>query len=337
MKDVKIQKSLDLRTLIGLMQIPEVNEVIKLKVEELMSGEFEPLIRGYSEHTEKYYQSLFECRVQLEEAAGNKLYPPLHWFELYMYSDNFWGTSCWDSSYGRCTSVYDLLPKDVLDLILEELVEPGKIHSKTVYSRFQKNTVDLQFVRMSPNHIVGTVRENYKAPVDKLEKTDRISDEQQEWQCFEKAHRVLSDYHRKYPEMSKFFIKWYVDTVLPVLKSADAVNSGKTPPFPFKVFFNKQEDSELPSPGLPRKVYRTDPVTGERSLTVVVPEKLVFKTTEIHLVPTREVTLAPGETAETVEDPEVRAILESPDTAVEYDGEDMEIEDPYLEDYDYVT
>ncbi len=337
MTNNKVQKGADLRDIIEMMQIPELNEFFKLSVEAFKSGAHKSRIDEHSRQVHNHYQRLFEEPARVEKSAGNKMYPPLYWFDFFMLFDNFWEIIGWESTSQGHSSAYNVLPKDVFERLTEELVDPRKVHSRTIYSRFLEKTVDLEFVRTSPYQIVGTVRESLEAGVCNVEKTDRIRNKQEEWRFFEKAHRVVEDYHQKFPEASSSFIKWYLHNVAPILKAASAVNHGETPALPFKVYFNKLEDGEMPSPQLPRKEYRIDPKTGKRTVTVVVPEKMVIKTTEIHLVPTREVRLAPGETAETVGDPEVRAILEDPDTVIMVDGKELEVEESYVEDNDYLT
>jgi hypothetical protein len=83
---------------------------------------------------------------------------------------------------------------------------------KAVHSDLLNKTVDLQFVRYSPGHLFGTVKENPD--------TAKVRDNMNRFTLernMELAYRVFFHYVQKFPELNKSFIIWFLHQALSLL------------------------------------------------------------------------------------------------------------------------
>jgi hypothetical protein len=209
-----VSKNISIYELISLVHIPEVNKIIESALEELRRGTFSPCILDYESKKKNYYQSLFEDLYPGEGEGSDGFY----WFELTQFDEWQWRMTSIEPKPPPHMHYYQVLPRDVIDGMAHTLVNPDKVITmKAVHSRSLNKKVDLQFVKFSPIHMFGTVRENlddwqevFNGDRDVLEKD------------LDAAFRLFFYYLHKYPDLNKEFMQRYIKKMIPKLKEMEA-------------------------------------------------------------------------------------------------------------------
>ena len=202
-----MNKDVNLYDLIDLVHIPAVNPVFASLLERLKIGDLRPCFDAYQRKMNIFYNHLFINHFQ----AGQN--PPLYWFHLTRYDTWEWRITHMVPTPENILLRHEILPRDIIDEITRELVDPDKIITmKAVYSNSLNKTVDLQFVRYSSSHIFGTVREKPDSAED-LYNENRVTLEGD----MELAYRIFFHYMQKYPGLNNFFIHGFLEEVLPEL------------------------------------------------------------------------------------------------------------------------
>ncbi|NIM11577.1 MAG: hypothetical protein GTO45_05740 [Candidatus Aminicenantes bacterium] len=218
-----VSKNISIYELISLVHIPEVNKIIESALEELKRGTFSPCILDYESKKKYYYQSLFEDLNPGEgDSEGSDGF---YWFELTQFDEWQWRMTYIDPNPPSHMHYYQVLPRDVIDGMAHTLVNPDKVITmKAVHSKSLNKKVDLQFVKFSPIHMFGTVKQTAEVRKNKGKKRG-VSLEGD----LEMAYRVFFDYVRKFPDLSKEFIQDFLTNMLPQLKQMEAEqkNGGK--------------------------------------------------------------------------------------------------------------
>jgi hypothetical protein len=226
MKHENLQKDVNLYDLIDMVHIPGVNPVFAALVERLKTGDLQHCIDAYKRKERTYHEELFMKHYR----AGQN--PPLYWFHLTQYNAWQWRITNIEPVPGNYLRRNEILPRDIIDQITRELVDPDKVITmKAVHSDLLNKTVDLQFVRYSPGHLFGTVRENPDT-AEVRDNRNRFTLEEN----MDVAYRVFFQYVQKFPEVNKSFILWFLDQALSLLNKPGTVKNGKIPPGKIKPF-----------------------------------------------------------------------------------------------------
>ncbi|NIM11578.1 MAG: hypothetical protein GTO45_05745 [Candidatus Aminicenantes bacterium] len=219
MQEIDETNDVNLYTLIELVKIPEFNRYLRLKVDDVKNGTLNKYAVEYKKKEDKYNEELFIRIRDQQEEAGEEEYPPLYWFELTRFRLWDWGItilSPWPPPY---EPYYNVVPRDIIRRITASFpVDPDMVITiKALQSKEVDKKVDLQFVRLSSNHIVGTVRENlddwqevFNGDRDVLEKD------------LDAAFRLFFYYLHKYPDLNKEFMQRYIKKMIPKLKEMEA-------------------------------------------------------------------------------------------------------------------
>lgn len=221
-----MNKDVNLYDLIDLVHIPGINRVFASLAARLKIGDLQPCIDAYQRKERMYYEELF---INNYRAGQN---PPLYWFQLTQYDAWQWRITHMAPTPENSLLRHEILPRDIIERITRELVDPDKIITmKAVHSNSLNKTVDLQFVRYSSSHILGTVRENPDtAKVQHNENRVTLEGD------MELAYRVFIHYTQKFPGLNKFFIQGFLKQVLPTLMEMETGQDEKIPKRKIKPF-----------------------------------------------------------------------------------------------------
>lgn len=154
---MKHRDTVDINELIDLLHVPVVEKRLYLKIEELKSSEYENKIRLYKQKVENYKNILFENKKQQDTLAIEKGGQP-YWFELTKFKEYKWQVTRLEPEPPPYLDILEIIPPDIIKLIDLSLTDPDKIESRrNILSTTFHITYDLEFVRCSANHAIGTI------------------------------------------------------------------------------------------------------------------------------------------------------------------------------------
>jgi len=208
----------NLYRLIQLIQIPEFNKLILLKLHELCDGSQKREIEAYKVKYAYYYKKLFwDLRRKRKKKIRNKGRPVLYWFVLTKFAPADWGMTVIDPQPPDYENFKDILPGMVFCLFNHTPVHPGKVLKASVQlpAPYWKK-IDLQWVRYSSNCVMGTVCEN-------MDDLQTLLAEENEWlkgsgsNGMEKGslYRLLFHHIRCRPRLAESFINRFMAEMLP--------------------------------------------------------------------------------------------------------------------------
>ncbi|MDD1648740.1 MAG: hypothetical protein LUQ42_05590 [Methanomicrobiales archaeon] len=155
--------TVDINELIDLLHVPEVEKRLYLKIEELKSSEYENKITLYKQKVENYKNILFKNKKQHDTLAIEEGQP--YWFELTRFKGCQWQVTRLEPEPPPYLDILEIIPPDIIKLIDLSLTDPDKIESRcNILSTTFNITYDLEFVRCSANHAIGTICETCRTP-----------------------------------------------------------------------------------------------------------------------------------------------------------------------------
>lgn len=202
------QQDLDIYNLQDWFHVPEFAEAFKYKVWSQEAGDMKETIEAYQRQKETYHQQMYENELKRLKAAGEDEYPVLYWFELTMFKEGDWGATILYPSPPPSVPHYEILSDDVIAGIARTAVEMHSISTLVVDHAWKDVPLDretvIRCVRISPTHIVGTLRDKLNQWETRLA-VENGSPEQE----LDRALRVLLYQMHKNPGLDKAFIKRY--------------------------------------------------------------------------------------------------------------------------------
>lgn len=201
------EKELDIYELIELSHVPEVKDILALKLNEMKASQTRQFIENYREKKAFHRRTLFDDIVRQDKESS------LHWFVMTRFRYFTWHITEIVPEPPSYMPMKNFLPHDIIEEILDSPVDPDKVHSpETVYSANARSFFDLRYVRYSTNNLFGTIRENI-ARKDEMYRKVNIPTENKR----ETALNVLFECIDNHPGVAKMFIDGMLDIVIPYL------------------------------------------------------------------------------------------------------------------------
>lgn len=211
-----ISKTVNILEMIDLVHIPELNNVLAAKLEVLEDVDLRALIADYKGKERRCYETLFRDSRRGDES--------LYWFELIQYEEGEWRIAFIEPKPSPQTTSYGILPRDVIGEIVKTGVNPDNVVTMNgVCSPSLNKAVDLQLVRLSPTHLVGTVKDSvFEGEETPLEGPVTLDGD------MDAAFRVFFHSLNSNPSITKELIRVFLNRILPELKQLEAEAEGKT-------------------------------------------------------------------------------------------------------------
>jgi len=212
------ERDANLYRLIQLIQIPEFNKLLLLKLHELKDGSLKREIDAYKGKQAYYYKKLcWDLRRKRKKRFKNTGRPPLYWFELTKFAPADWGMTRIDPWPPAYEPFKEILPEMVFSLFTLTPVHPGKaIEASVRLPAPQWKKLDLQWVRYSSNCVMGTVCEN-------MDDLQTLLAEEKQWLRGNggmetgSLYRLLFHHIRSRPQVAESFINRFMAEILPRL------------------------------------------------------------------------------------------------------------------------
>ncbi len=204
---------IDIKKLIGLWHVPEVEEAIVSETQRLLEGKCGRQIEKFKRTKQSFHKTLFSGVVQGIEG-------PFFWFELIRYKDFEWRIVHIEPMPPPETPPYLILPWDIIDELTQHPAKPDLVVEKSIQNA-EKGRTDLRFVRYSNFHLFGTVNIiNSVPPVadsgagenrqekekDQQPAVVKLSSDTDIGQVYRKIHHYLD----KYPQDCEEFIRRFL-------------------------------------------------------------------------------------------------------------------------------
>lgn len=207
-KDI-LSQELDIYRLQDWFHVPEFAEAFKYKVWELETNELKETIDAYQRQTETYRRLLYDDERQRIEASGKGEYPALYWFELTKFREKDWAATILDPWPPPQVPHYELMSEAIIAGVAESASELHKLSNLVVSHAWKdiplhRETV-IRCIRISPTHIVGTIRDKLNHWETCLEVEKGSLEEE-----LDRALRVLLYRMHQQPGLNKAFIKRYI-------------------------------------------------------------------------------------------------------------------------------
>lgn len=230
-------KELDIHELIQLAHVPEIRDILALKMEEIKSGETRDYLENYRRTRDMYRQQLYKDVVRREKEKNNRhngdsrkktgkhtgdmerldVEEALFWFVLTRYRDWEWHSTELESELPFPVPRSQILPDDIIESMADSEVDTDKINTlEGVYSSDKHRFFDIRFVRFSSNTIFGTVAENFRRKQEYYEDIG-VSRELRKEQALE----ILLYGMDHYPHFERLVTDMVLDFVVPYMKAED--------------------------------------------------------------------------------------------------------------------
>ena len=214
------EQDANLYRLIRLIQVPEFNKLLLLKLHELKDGSLKREIEAYKAKQAYYYKKLFwDQRRKRKKRIKNNSRPPLYWFVLTKFAPADWGMTVIDPWPPAYEPFKEILPGMVFSLFTLTPVHPGKVLEASVrLPAPQWKKLDIQWVRYSSTCVMGTVCEN-------MADLQNLPAKEKEWLTGNDGmetgtlYRLLFHHIRSRPQVAESFIKAFMADMLPRLQS----------------------------------------------------------------------------------------------------------------------
>lgn len=203
---------LNLYEMIDLAHVPEVNRELADKLQKWLDEGGRSIASDYDNMRKKYLETLFLGPILCfigENKGSLPPKPPMYWFELVQCDAWRWRVIKMEPQDAVCNNQYEILPTDIIERMSESLVDPDRVVTmKRVRSTLLNKTMDLQFVRCSSTHMLGTVKE-------RTPKRDW-----REWDV-EADAELFFDFRNRFPEVVDDFVRDYMTRIEPNLSSSE--------------------------------------------------------------------------------------------------------------------
>ncbi|MCI0470970.1 MAG: hypothetical protein L0Y73_04870 [Candidatus Aminicenantes bacterium] len=208
---MKRRDTVDIHELIDLLHIPVIEKRLYLKIEELKSSEYENKIELYKQKVENYKNILFENKP-LEDTSAIEKRGQTYWFELTRFKECKWQVTRLEPELPPYLDILEIIPPDIIKLIDLSLTNPDKIESRrNILSTTFHIAYDLEFVRCSDNHALGTICstcELAQSPGIKLHEKTYIESE-----CSDFELKSFFSYMQKIPTIRTYFLNEFFSKI----------------------------------------------------------------------------------------------------------------------------
>lgn len=201
------RETIDIHELIELLHVPVVEHRLHLKVEELKSSEYENKIILYKQRVATYKRILFESKVKTSNENEKSTQP--YWFELTKYRDDEWKVTRMEPDPPPFCDILEIIPDDIIKLVDCSLTNPDKVESmRNIPSSIFQKHYDLEFVRCSDNHAVGTICETPVCAEKRYQDKAYIENEKLDF-----ALRLFFSYMQKFPLIRDYFLNEFFSKI----------------------------------------------------------------------------------------------------------------------------
>ncbi len=205
--------------LIALAQLPGFTRLLAYQVGSAME-KYKTEIAAYEGRLHKWKEEMFLSSPWYREEDAPLVYPAIHCFELTPFMEGDWGMTAISPWPPDFMPYYEFLSPEVMEHLIDTEqypVGPEKDYTLENYEAKELDKrLDLRFVRLSPFHVVGVVRENVESFRPLLE-TEFPSEEWDEETAYRRFFPRLYDD----PDFYKQFINNFERDCLPELRSFD--------------------------------------------------------------------------------------------------------------------
>jgi hypothetical protein len=157
------RQNVNIYNLIKLAHIPEINYILRETMASIEDGPLTGTVTKYQEKVKRVYRKLYLDVVTGQLKRLEPAYPLLYWFEITPFASGDWGLTTISPWPTEIDPHFVIMPQDLIDRVKDHPLEEGKLAElKAVFSPMSQRLVDLRFMRLSPNHICGTVRLNIR-------------------------------------------------------------------------------------------------------------------------------------------------------------------------------
>lgn len=217
------KKGVNLNRLTAISRLPGSRDLLMSKLGKLITGESAKDVREYGAKKE-YYKKAMLRRIKTYGSAGIDS-PEPYWFALTQFVPGSSAPESWAMTSIRphppaFEPAHEILPRSLFQRLIDTPVDPDRVMGDTLTAEtFFCKTIDVLWVRYSPNCIMGVVRENTgfwkRLSASKIE---GIKDNSAA--TFYAYYFLLFHHMRSHPEVAETFIAAFMTQLLPKLKES---------------------------------------------------------------------------------------------------------------------
>lgn len=205
---MKKRETIDINEVIELLHVPLVEHRLHLKIKELKSSEYESKIKLYKQRIETYRRILYANKVP-ETGNGDEKMKQLYWFELTKFREDEWKVTKIEPEPPPFSDFLDIIPDDIIKLIDSSLTNPDSIEKmRDVSSGFSQKHYNLEFVRCSDNHAVGTICETIASMEKRYQDKAYTENERLDF-----ALKLFFSYMQKFPSIRDYFLNEFFSKI----------------------------------------------------------------------------------------------------------------------------
>ncbi len=217
------EKGVNLNRLTAISRLPGSRDLLMTELGKLITGDLAKDVGEYQARKEHYKKAMLR-RIKTYGSAGGDS-PGPSWFALTRFvpgssAPEYWAMTSIRPNPQAFEPAGEILPPSLFHHLIDTPVDPDRVMGDTlVAEKHLHKTVDVLWIRYSPNCIMGVVRENidcWKAV--SAGKVERIGDHSR--------GKLFADYHllfhrmRSHPEVAESFIDAFTTQLLPKLKES---------------------------------------------------------------------------------------------------------------------
>lgn len=222
-----------IKEIIELMNIPEFEKLINIKIEELKII-LAKKVKLYYKLKNEFKGSNQEDGLQLFEDGSVDRSKQTYFFELNRIEDSSnklgyqWILKKIDPEPEA--DIEEIIPSEVIAIIGRHKTNPTKIEFDEFYSKSLEKKFDIKSIKYNDSRVFGTIRtirEDKKVKESQLDdKSDTITlDVHQEKKENEKKYTELFRYMEKYPEIKDHIFTYFYMIQKPVVDNAEEVSN----------------------------------------------------------------------------------------------------------------
>lgn len=226
---MKKNEEMELMDIFEALSVPELNEIICYKVNELKENpRFAALISAYKERKKVFRDTVYDSYRRLRDKPGvdtgidniSSIGKRLYWFELVRYRRDNWDVFNLEPSPPPYYDCHEILPCDIIDCVKDAPINPESVQTRAdVPSNLYGKSYDLQFIRFSLHYICGSVREN-RISLEERHKKQRFSVNEN----LDTAYRVFFYYLHKFPEIRDYFFNELFGKIGPLIEDSRLID-----------------------------------------------------------------------------------------------------------------
>lgn len=206
------QETIDIDELIDILDVEEIEKSLSYAMREYKSGRYSEKIQLLEARKKAFRQSAFESQ-QREKKEGEETRPVLYWFDLVRYNHKEWKIRRLEPSPPPYYNLSEIMPEDVIEQIDQTPANVEKVLRLTEFSsRLYSKSFDVQFIRYSPYHTQGTIRESLKSQEKRFSINQFTPNE--EWDA---AYKALFYYMEKFPGIKGHMFSEFFKLLQPLM------------------------------------------------------------------------------------------------------------------------